>query len=627
MGVERPPTLRNLSIPDIAILPKGQSNEPGEKSAVLSVDLTNPFAAPAPNKHNPFSNRGQQFWLVYLALCMSSFLSALDLTAVSTALPSMAAEFQSSEFSWVGSAYALTSTALIPWTGNLASIFGRRSTLLASLVLFALGSALVGGARSMTMVIAGRSIQGIGGGGILTMTEIVVVDLVPLADRGAFFGVIGSGKQKSRCALLPRTTDQRSVYSVWAVASAIGPPIGGALASAGAWRWSVPSLHLKCAGISKTDPRFPSRLFYMNIPLAGIAFVLVAFFLRIKAPETTLKEKLEQMDYLNIVFVIGATFTIIGLTWGGVAHPWTSYQVLVPLILGFTTMGVFLWLEKSYVKHPTIPFDILSHRTSLLGFVTTFLHGIVSLAAVYYLTVFFQAAKGASPVQAGVDTFSLSFTVAPLSIITGVVIGYQGVYKVWNVLGWALTAVGFGITALMKFDCSKAASVGLPILMGLGLGILYSSTNFPVLAPLKASQQPHAMAFFSFMRAFGEVFGISIGATILQNSLAANLPKEFLALFHGEVEIAFSAIPKIVDMHKADTFPPSTHSAEPLRSQVREAFALSLRVIWLTMVFISGLGFLFSLLIQDIKLTTETDDQWGLHDGNSAPKVGDEEQK
>ncbi|KDE09666.1 hypothetical protein MVLG_00072 [Microbotryum lychnidis-dioicae p1A1 Lamole] len=572
MGVERPPTLRNLSIPDIAILPKGQSNEPGEKSAVLSVDLTNPFAAPAPNKHNPFSNRGQQFWLVYLALCMSSFLSALDLTAVSTALPSMAAEFQSSEFSWVGSAYALTSTALIPWTGNLASIFGRRSTLLASLVLFALGSALVGGARSMTMVIAGRSIQGIGGGGILTMTEIVVVDLVPLADRGAFFGVIGS---------------------VWAVASAIGPPIGGALASAGAWRW----------------------LFYMNIPLAGIAFVLVAFFLRIKAPETTLKEKLKQMDYLNIVFVIGATFTIIGLTWGGVAHPWTSYQVLVPLILGFTTMGVFLWLEKSYVEHPTIPFDILSHRTSLLGFVTTFLHGIVSLAAVYYLTVFFQAAKGASPVQAGVDTFSLSFTVAPLSIITGVVIGYQGVYKVWNVLGWALTAVGFGITALMKFDCSKAASVGLPILMGLGLGILYSSTNFPVLAPLKASQQPHAMAFFSFMRAFGEVFGISIGATILQNSLAANLPKEFLALFHGEVEIAFSAIPKIVDL------------AEPLRSQVREAFALSLRVIWLTMVFISGLGFLFSLFIQDIKLTTETDDQWGLHDGNSAPKVGDEEQK
>ncbi|SCZ90251.1 BZ3500_MvSof-1268-A1-R1_Chr1-3g01870 [Microbotryum saponariae] len=607
MGAERPPTLRNLSIPDVAILPKGQSNEPGEKSAVLSVDLTNPFAAAAPNKHNPFANRGQQFWLVYLALCMSSFLSALDLTAVSTALPSMAAEFQSSEFSWVGSAYALTSTALIPWTGNLASIFGRRSTLLASLVLFALGSALVGAARSMTMVIAGRSIQGIGGGGILTMTEIVVVDLVPLADRGAFFGVIGS---------------------VWAVASAIGPPIGGALASAGAWRW----------------------LFYMNIPLAGIAFVLVAFFLRIKAPETTLKEKLEQMDYLNIVFVIGATFTIIGLTWGGVAHPWTSYQVLVPLILGFTTMGVFLWLEKSYVKYPTIPFDILSHRTSLLGFVTTFLHGIVSLAAVYYLTVFFQAAKGASPVQAGVDTFSLSFTVAPLSIITGVVIGYQGVYKAWNVLGWALTAIGFGITALMKFDCSKAASVGLPILMGLGLGILYSSTNFPVLAPLKASQQPHAvsleqlgtsthtptiqsdpssfpqMAFFSFMRAFGEVFGISIGATILQNSLAANLPREFLALFHGEAEIAFSAIPKIVDLHVNPLYS-LRGDAEPLRSQVREAFALSLRVIWLTMVFISGLGFLFSLFIQDIELTTETDDQWGLHDGKSAPKVGDEEQK
>ncbi|SCV68369.1 BQ2448_490 [Microbotryum intermedium] len=573
MALERPPTLRNLSIPESSILPKGELDEPEDKSAVLAVDLTNPFAAAAPNQHNPFANRGRQFWLVYLALCMSSFLSALDLTAVSTALPSMAAEFQSSEFSWVGSAYALTSTALIPWTGNLASIFGRRSTLLGSLVLFAVGSALVGSARSMTMVIAGRSIQGVGGGGILTMTEIVVVDLVPLADRGTFFGVIGS---------------------VWAVASAIGPPIGGALASAGAWRW----------------------LFYMNIPLAGIAFVLVLCFLRIKAPKTTLKEKLEQMDYLNVIFVIGATSTIVGLTWGGVAHPWISYQVLVPLILGFTIMGVFLWLEKAYVKHPTIPFDILSHRTSLLGFATTFLHGIVSLAAVYYLTVFFQAAKGASPVQAGIDTFSLSFTVAPLSIITGVVIGYQGIYKAWNMIGWGLTTLGFGITSLMRYDCSKAASIGLPILMGLGLGILYSSTNFPVLAPLKASQQPHAMAFFSFMRAFGEVFGISIGATILQNSLAADLPKEFLAKFNGEAEIAFSAIPNIVEL------------AEPLRSQVREAFASSLRVIWLTMVFISGVGFILSLFIQDIKLTTETDERWGMSDDRSVPKaVLDEEQK
>jgi MFS family permease len=138
--------------------------------------------------------------------------------------------------------------------GGLANIFGRRPVMLGGLIIFALGSALTGAAQSMAMAIGGRSVQGIGGGAILTMVEIIVCDLVPLAERGAYFGIIGC---------------------VWALASAIGPPIGGALASAGQWRW----------------------LFYLNLPLCGIAILLVIFFLNVKAPKTTTREKLEQMYF------------------------------------------------------------------------------------------------------------------------------------------------------------------------------------------------------------------------------------------------------------------------------------------------------------------------------------------
>ncbi|GAA5883071.1 hypothetical protein JCM8547_003794, partial [Rhodosporidiobolus lusitaniae] len=174
--------------------------------------------------------------------------------------------FDTADYSWVGTAYALTSTALIPWTGGLAAIFGRRPVMLAALSFFALGSALTGAGQNMTMVLAGRGIQGVGGGAILTMTEIIVTDLVPLAERGSFFGIIGA---------------------VWALASAIGPPIGGALANAGQWRW----------------------LFYLNLPLTGLAMLLVLLFLDVKTPQTSMKEKLEQMDYANVIFVAASTAT------------------------------------------------------------------------------------------------------------------------------------------------------------------------------------------------------------------------------------------------------------------------------------------------------------------------------
>ncbi|ORY69454.1 iron permease [Leucosporidium creatinivorum] len=541
-------------------MPVSPSLEPKLESTISSThpDADAP-ATPTP-AGNPFAGKGSRFWLVFLSLCISCFLSALDLTAVSSALPVMAADLHSDDYSWVGSAYALTSTALIPWTGGLAAIFGRRITMLGSLVIFAIGSAVTGAGPSMSIVILGRAIAGIGGGGILTMTEIVIVDLLPLAERGAFFGIVGS---------------------VWAIASAIGPPIGGALASAGQWRW----------------------LFYLNLPLTAIAIVLVFFFLRIKEPQTTMKEKLAQMDYVNVLFVAGATATILGLTWGGVTYSWSSYKVLVPLILGLVGMGAFFWIEKRFVKHPTVPFDILANRTSLVGFITTFIHGIAVLAALYYLPVFFQATKGASAIQSGVNLFSLSFTVAPLAIITGISVTITGHYAnltPQQLIGWALIIIGFGLTSMLRWDSPKGAWVGYPIVMGLGLGIIYAATNFPVLAPLKPSQQPHAMAFYGFVRSFGQVFGIAIGSTILQNQLTKNLPAEFTAQLGGSAEIAFSSIPLIADL------------AEPLRTEVRAAFANSIQTIWQVLIGLSGLAFLLSFLMRSLPLTSEVDENWGL---------------
>lgn len=135
--------------------------------------------------------RGLRFWLVLLSLCLTLFLSALELTAVSTALPTIASDLHGSDFVWVGAAYALTSAAIIPMSGGIAQIFGRKPAVLIAIPLFALGSVLCGAAKNMNMLIAGRSVQGLGGGLILSLSNIILSDLVSLEKRGAFHSVFG----------------------------------------------------------------------------------------------------------------------------------------------------------------------------------------------------------------------------------------------------------------------------------------------------------------------------------------------------------------------------------------------------------------------------------------------------
>ena len=137
------------------------------------------------------ARKGLVFWLIFLSICVALFLSALELTAVSTTLPTIAHDLHATDFVWVGSAYALSSTAFMPMSGGIAQIFGRRPALLGALALFATGSGICGGASSMAMLIAGRTIQGLGGGGIQSLSAIIVADLVTLQERGLYAGLFG----------------------------------------------------------------------------------------------------------------------------------------------------------------------------------------------------------------------------------------------------------------------------------------------------------------------------------------------------------------------------------------------------------------------------------------------------
>ncbi|KAF8314723.1 MFS general substrate transporter [Clavulina sp. PMI_390] len=172
--------------------------------------------SPAADEPYQSSKKPLEFWLVFLGTSVAVFLSALELASVGTALPTIVEELKGPGFIWVGAAYSLASSALMPASGGLSNIFGRRAVMMVAIAFFAIGTAVSGSAKTMHIMIVGRAIQGAGGGSIISMSEIIVADLVPLRERGNFAGIIGA---------------------VWALASVLGPPIGGALASAGQWRW------------------------------------------------------------------------------------------------------------------------------------------------------------------------------------------------------------------------------------------------------------------------------------------------------------------------------------------------------------------------------------------------------
>ncbi|KAJ7279698.1 iron permease [Mycena rebaudengoi] len=486
------------------------------------------------------------FWMSFLAITVSIFLSAMDLTAIPTSLPTIvvALDDDKGDYSWariiVGSAYALSSTAVIPLSGSLADIFGRKPIMLSSISLLLVGSVLAGASQNMPMMIAARGVQGLGGGGIIALSKILVSDLVPLAERGAYEGIISL---------------------VWAFASAIGPPIGGALSARDnkSWRW----------------------LFFLNIPLSGISFLLVAIFLQVRQPEGSILSKLALVDWLgNAIVAAGSGLTIIGLAWGGGRYSWSSAQVLAPLIIGLFLLVVFAFYEAKVPRRPTIPLDIFANRTSLSAILTTAIHGIVNI-------FFFQACLSASPLRSAVDTLPLALSCSPFVVAAGAIITLSQKYRVVNWAGWCITIVAFGLLSTIKSDSVTGMWVGYQLVVALGIGVVVISPVFPLLAPLPPDRAAAALSLFSFTRLFFQTWGITISSTILQNTLQNNLPADFVAQFPPGFEIAYAAIPRI------------QHLPEPLRSEVRVAFADSLAVIWQTMIGLAGLGLLLSFMMKE----------------------------
>ncbi|KAI8962024.1 putative efflux pump antibiotic resistance protein [Daldinia sp. FL1419] len=377
----------------------------------------------------------------------------------------------------VPSAFFLSFIATLPLCAQISDIFA----------LFILGSGLYGGSSSMGILIVGRTIQGIGGGGIRLLAETIITDLVPLRERGLFIAV----------TMVAAT-----------VGAAARPFIGGLIANKSTWRW----------------------VFYINLPIDGASFILIP-----------LCRKLLLVDVTgNLIFVGAIVAVLIALTWGSTVYNWNTYHIVVPLVLGFVGFGLFLSYEWTICKKPSFPLQVLSNRTSSAAFSLTLIHSLCTYWAFYFLPIYLQAVKSLSPFNSGINNLPVFAGIIPFAMSGGWVLSEWGLYKPLHLAGWAIITISYSLLSMLDEKSSKAVWARLQLLLAAGVwafgrgfgsvwGVVIPSAVFNNECRLHAEKtidDPQLLEYFTGGRAYEyitEAFLNTIGDPVLRQQVVSSL--------------------------------------------------------------------------------------------------------
>ncbi|KAF7508631.1 hypothetical protein GJ744_009023 [Endocarpon pusillum] len=534
--------------------------EPRTSELVTEGDALDNIASLTPEKFDP----GWLFYTAFTSLCIITLAVALDATSLSVALPIIASSLRGDALSafWSGTSFLLCSTVFQPTFASLSHTLGRKPLILLALCLFTVGSIVGALAQNFTTLIIGRCIQGTGGGGIISLTEILITDLVPLRQRGKWFGF-------------------QSL--TWAIGSVTGPIIGGAFAQEASWRW----------------------IFWINLPFCALGFLTLPFCLRLHHRPGRIVHKLLRFDWPGAVLLTASTTSfLIPISWGGVLFPWSSFRTLVPLIFGIVGILGFILFEAFKAESALIPMRIFANRTAAANYFGTFVHGTVLWCLLYYLPLYYEAVKAYSPIIVGIAVFPETFTVAPASIIVGVLVSTTGRFRwaIWS--GWALTVLGMGLLYLLGPKTSVPAFVFLNLVPGLGMGLLFSSMNLAIQAAALERDVGFAAAMYIFTRSLGQGVGVAVGGVVFQSQFAIQLRK-YEPVAGNATELARDAA-GLVQVIK--TMPEDATE----RSSIVTAYAEALKVVWMTMAGIAFMALVFSLATKGLSLDRKMETEQGL---------------
>ncbi|GFF53836.1 uncharacterized transporter C3H1.06c [Aspergillus udagawae] len=431
---------------------------------------------------------GWPYWVLFLTLCLSGFAVTMEGSIVVTALPNISRSLDTTQYVWVTNSYTLASTIFQPLVGWLAEIFGRKPIMLGSLVFFAVGSAVAGAAHSLATILVGRLIQGIGGGAIPLVAELVISDIVPLPQRPKMLGMVMA---TSCLGLL------------------LGPVFGGVIVNHSTWRW----------------------IFWMNLPIAGASIVFLFPMLGRRTAEqrdaaTSLRATARRFDWLGNFLLPAASIAILlPLTMGGKMYPWDSARIIAPLVIGFCGFVGFAVYEHYFCAHPLIPLRLLRKLSAVSLQAQNFIQSMLIMWINYFLTIYFQAVLELSPQRAGFDLMPTIVGMVVFSIVGGIVASMlPGPLAILiNVLAFSLMAVGLGVFTTLSASSSTAVHAVLQIVVAAGNGLLLATLLPAIQAQFDPADLTAVTALFNFIRSFALVWGMTIPSIIFDQTVDNHL--------------------------------------------------------------------------------------------------------
>jgi EmrB/QacA subfamily drug resistance transporter len=410
---------------------------------------------------------------ILLGVMLAMFLAALDQTIVATALPTIGGELHDLEhLPWIVTAYLLSSTAVTPLYGKFADIYGRRASLLVAIIVFIVGSAACALAPSMLVLIVGRFVQGLGGGGLIALGQTIVADMIPPRERMKY---------------------QAYFASVFITASVLGPVFGGFFAEKLHW----------------------SFIFWINLPLGALALGMTYNRLRL-LPRV---ERPHRLDVIGaLLMIVATTSLLLALSWGGSTYPWRSVQVI-----GLIAMSLVAWALFSIrlltAGEPFVPLAVMSNPVVATGTASNFFVVGAMVALSIYVPIYFEAVVGLTASRSGLALLALTVGTVAGATLAGRVMAWTPHYKIGPSIG---LTVSLAMTTLLAFTSSSLVLWQIEVLLavtGLGIGTIFPVTTVSIQNAVEPHQLGTATATFNFFRSLGSAILVAAFGAIFLGGL------------------------------------------------------------------------------------------------------------
>ena len=507
----------------------------------------------------------REIMVILGGLMTGLLLAALDQTIVSTALKSIVEDFNGlNHYTWVVTAYLLTSTASTPLYGKISDIYGRRIVFQFAIVTFLIGSFLAGASQNMTQLIATRALQGLGAGGLMALTFVIIGDIVPPRERGRYQGYFGA---------------------VWGLSSVAGPLLGGffsdhaTILGVTGWRW----------------------IFYINLPFGIAALLITSAVLHI--PKVKRDHKI---DYLGALLMVAGTVSILlTVSIYGPEHGWLDPRTIGYFIAGLALVVLFIYWE-SKAQEPILPLELFKNHTFTLTSILGAVIGAGMFGAIVMLPLYLQVVKGASATEAGLKLIPLMLGIVSTSIFSGKAISKTGKYKKFPVMGTTLMTIGILLMVTLTRETPFWQLSIFSIMVGAGLGLSMQTIVIALQNSVDFKDMGVATSSNTFFRSLGSVFGTALFGSILTNRVTHYLQTGFTELAATNPSAVSGFDPEKLKQLSSNT---AVLKELPVLVQntALDAFVNSFHVVFLAAAPVTALGIIFALMLREAPLRTNKD--------------------